>query len=115
MNTGQIDILNTGEGHMEIKLNEDDPISMERAKRIITDMIKRGYALFVHGKNNVLCRVKRFDPKKMVYIIGDGPEIPTEAIPAEETKAEKVDRQKGYRQVPASRAKVTVVGRSAGG
>lgn len=68
---GTLDILNCGAGHLELKLTDKDPIEIERAKRIIQDMLKRGYALFIHGKDKALIRVKKFDPKKLVYVIAD--------------------------------------------
>lgn len=103
---GQLDILSCGEGHLEIKFHENDVIECARAKRIIQDMLKRGYALFVHGKDDALIRVKKFMADKSVYIIADGPTIPpeTDALPV-----------KGGRTLKMHKAKATVVGRSAGG
>jgi|ERR1041385_4537736 hypothetical protein len=106
---GQLDVLNCGEGHLEIKFNERDVIETERAKRIIQDMLKRGYALFIHGKDNALIRVKKFVPKSGCYIIADGPTIPPEAIPTSESQ------ERGVRSVKMGKCKATVVGRSAGG
>jgi hypothetical protein len=105
---GQIDILNCGTGHTEIRITEDNPIEMERAKRIIQDMLKRGYALFVHGTDGALIKVKKFDPEHMTYIVADGATVPPEAEP------EPIPKTK-LRRVKASRVRSTVVGRSAGG
>lgn len=105
---GQLDVLNCGEGHLEIKFHHNDAIECERAKRIIQDMLKRGYALFVHGTDDALIRVKRFVADKGLYIIADGPTIPPETLPPSKNKPKE-------RQIPAARAKATVVGRSAGG
>ncbi len=87
-----IDVLNTGYGDLEVAFNPDRPDEMQKAKETITDMLKRGYAIFVHeGKETR--RVRKFDPDKNVYIIG--------CTPAEE--------------VPIAEVRATAVGRSAGG
>lgn len=113
MNAGQLDILNCGEGHLEIHFDEKDVIELERAKRIIGDMLKRGYALFIHGKDDALIRVKRFLPKAGLYIIADGPTIPAEAETF--TAQSGLTLRKKVAKVPMHKAKATVVGRSAGG
>ncbi len=87
-----IDVLNTGYGHCEVRVDPDRPEDIQKAKETITDMLKRGYAIFVHeGKETK--RVRKFDVDKNVYIVG--------CTPAEE--------------VPVMETKVTAVGRSAGG
>lgn len=124
-----LDILNCGAGHLEIRFDEKDVIEIERAKRIIQDMLRRGYALFVHGPDNTLIRVKRFDAAKGVYIIADGPTIAPEPSEVQDdpratpTPPEQTDggvkrgrgRPRKEKEVPMAEAKVTVVGRSAGG
>jgi len=87
-----IDVLNTGYGDFELRFDPDKPDDVEKAKQTITDMLKRGYAIFVHHGNEFL-RVRKFDANKNVYVIG--------STPAEE--------------VPITEAKATAVGRSAGG
>ncbi len=87
-----IDVLNTGYGDFELRFDPNKPDEVQKAKETITDMLKRGYAIFVrHGKETV--RVRRFDVEKNVYIIG--------CTPAEE--------------VPIADVRATAVGRSAGG
>jgi hypothetical protein len=133
--TGQIDILNTGHGHIEVKFNEKDAIETERAKRVITDMLRRGYALFVTGPDGSAVRVESFDATKGVYIVAD---VPTESQPVEPTplpepvtdgpknplpqrtpqgpiEPPQVKRGRPKKEVPMHSAKVTAVGRSAGG
>jgi len=87
-----IDVLNTGYGDFELRFDENKPDDVQKAKETITDMLKRGYAIFVHQGKETL-RVRKFDPNKNVYIIG--------STPAEE--------------IPVMGAKATAVGRSAGG
>ncbi len=104
-----LDVLSCGEGHLEIRFNNKDVLETEKAKRIVGDMLKRGYALFVHGTDDALIRVKRFDAKKGVYVIAEGPTVPTSALPKD--KASKSDE----REVPMAKSKATAIGRSAGG
>lgn len=113
--SGSIDILNVGEGHLEISYKAGDVIEIERARRIIGDMLKRGYALFVHGQDDALIRVEAFSDKHNAYIIADGPTVPPEALPVEETPDVKPKYGRGRRALPITKAKATVVGRSAGG
>jgi hypothetical protein len=87
-----IDVLNTGYGDFELRFNPNSPEEVEKAKQTITDMLRRGYAIFVR-KGTETFRVRKFDADKNVYIIG--------STPAEE--------------VPVAEARATAVGRSAGG
>lgn len=148
---GQLDILNVGAGHIEIKFDANDPIEATRAKRIIIDMLTRGYALFIEGKDRTLCRVHRFIAESGTYIIADGPGVPDEAEeitpatlapapvpqavtegamenppPTEDIPPRPRDlrssegrawkkKYAGMKGVSMSKAKVTAVGRSAGG
>lgn len=109
---GKLDILNCGMGHLEITYKMKDPMEMERAKRIIGDMLKRGYALFVHGKDKALIRVKRFDPKHNTFIIADGPTVPAEAVPMPLVRGRRKEKVVA---VPIAKTHATVVARSAGG
>lgn len=114
--TGQLDILSCGEGDIKIVFDQNNPLEVERAKRIITDCLKRGYALFVHGTDNALIRVKKFIEGTAEYIIADGPAVPPESEPVEEeTKGRAKSAKARWAKVKASKVKATVVGRSAGG
>jgi hypothetical protein len=53
-----------------------------------TDMLKRGYAIFVRQGKEAF-RVRKFDPDRSVYIIGS---TPAEEVPIAETKATAVGR-----------------------
>ena len=64
-----IDVLNTGYGDFELNFDPNKPDEVQKAKETITDMLKRGYAIFVkQGKETF--RVRKFDADKNVYIIG---------------------------------------------
>ena len=86
-----IDVLNTGYGDFELRFDLNKPDEVERAKQTITDMLKRGYAIFVR-KGTETFRVRKFDPDKNVYIIGS---TPAEEIPIAEGRATAVGRSAG--------------------
>lgn len=121
-----IDILNTGAGHMEVRFTEGDPIELERAGRIISDMLRRGYVLFIEDDDGKLTRVQSFDPKKNVYIIADGPlysgdggtasGLSQEPTPQPTPPAPAKRRGRPRKtEVPMATTRVTAIGRSAGG
>lgn len=86
-----IDVLNTGYGDFEMSFDPNKPDDMQKAKETITDMLKRGYAIFVRqGKETY--RVRKFDPDRNVYIIGC---TPAEEVPIAETRATAVGRSAG--------------------
>jgi hypothetical protein len=121
--SGTLEVLNCGEGHLELKFKADDPVETARAARIVADMLRRGYALFVEGEGKKLTRVEQFDEKRGVYIIADGPDptvISPEGAPEELSKQIEaaVGRKlsgKPRKEVPMHEAKAVAVGRSAGG
>jgi hypothetical protein len=86
-----IDVLNTGYGDFELRFDENKPDEVQKAKETITDMLKRGYVIFVHQGEETL-RVRKFDPHKNVYIIGS---TPAEEVPVMQTKATAVGRSAG--------------------
>lgn len=103
---GSVDILNCGAGHLRFSFS-DDPIETERASRVVQDMLKRGYALFVDSGNGKLRKVKTFDPKKLEYIIADGPLYPGTSVMGKSSG--------GLRSIPAKKVKTTAVGPTSGG
>jgi len=114
--TTGLDILNCGAGDLEIRFTKDDPIEIERASRIITDMLRRGYSLFVPGDDGRLVRVQKFDPKQMTYTIACGP---TNEMPEVETVSDSAPtpkkRGRPAKTVHMASTKATCVGRTAGG
>lgn len=131
-----LDILNTGHGHAEIHFDNTDPIELERSKRIIEDMLRRGYLLFIEGDDGKVIRVESFDAKTGRYIIGDcalyagadplhpEPEEPNtaqnEVRPSTGEFTPPVKRGPGRPRktkgaVPMEKVRATAMGRSAGG
>jgi spore germination protein YaaH len=86
-----IDVLNTGYGDFELRFDPNKPDEVQKAKETITDMLKRGYAIFVQQGRETF-RVRKFDVDKNVYIIGS---TPAEEVPITETKATAVGRSAG--------------------
>src|SRR5690349_17284436 len=86
-----IDVLNTGYGDFELRFDPNKPDEVQKAKETITDMLKRGYAIFVRQGQETF-RVRKFDVDKNVYIIGS---TPAEEVPIAEAKAIAVGRSAG--------------------
>lgn len=124
MKTPGIDILNCGAGHAEISFATGDPIELERGKRIIEDMLRRGYVLFIEGDDKALIRVVEFNAAKGTYIIADGPlyagdqpDPQAPELPATSDAATSPKRGRGRprREVAIGSVKTTAIARSAGG
>lgn len=86
-----LDVLNTGHGDFELRFDPDKPDDVQKAKETITDMLKRGYAIFVQQGQETF-RVRKFDVNKCVYIIGS---TPAEEVPMADTRAIAVGRSAG--------------------
>lgn len=108
---GALEILNVGAGDVKITYDREDVAEAIRAKRIIKDMLKRGYALLVEidGKWQ---RIKSFDEKHGEYVIAD---LVDEDDEAEGAAAQPGKKSIKERRVPMSRTRATGIGRSAGG
>ena len=118
---GKIDILNCSKGHAEVHIDAADPIALARSARIIEDMLRRGYALFIAGADGALIRVEKFNPETKCYIIGVGPlyagEVPPAQEPGEVAKppGKRDYRRQKTREVPIAAAHTTAIPRTAGG
>lgn len=108
-------ILNVGDGDTKITFDKDKPDELERSKKIVTQMIRAGFAIMVlvgttaSGKPKYR-RATKFDPDTCEYIIVDAPD--DVAAPADEPKRKGRGRAQ---RVPAAGAKAVGVARSAGG
>lgn len=108
--TGQLEVLSVGKGHLRLTVTTTSKKDREEARKTIEDMLRRGYAIFVELEpGKPLERVKRFDPKRMEYIIAEmGEPVPAAAGVTSGPKRRP-------RRIAAGRAQATVVGRTAGG
>lgn len=76
MTTGTVGILNVGAGDTKLTFDPSNPMETARASRIVVDMIRRGYVLFVEtGRDDEnrpkYTRAESFDEKTAEYIIAD--------------------------------------------
>lgn len=110
MNTGFLDVLNVGSGHLTFKFDKDDAAEVEKAKKVITDMLKRGYMIFVKDGGEQV-RVRQFDAEREEYILEEPDVIPE---PEPEAIAPRRGRPPGKR-VGMRGAQATGVGPTAGG
>lgn len=133
--TGMLGILNVGAGDTKLTFDPNNQEDMARAARVVTDMLRRGFALFVEvGENErgpLYQRVHKFDEATCEYIIMD-------SVPATDSEVEDHDRGKqsgrkakgegagtkgssrrggrtAERRIPASEAAGVAVARVAGG
>jgi len=121
---GELSVLNCTEGDIRVCLDNKNPVDIARAERIITDMLKRGYMLFIQeGKSAKLKRVQKYDPKTKEYIVAEGPLYSGEGNIDEEKKEEAGAQPKATRKgkkgptrrVPISKARATGIAPTAGG
>jgi hypothetical protein len=80
MTNGSLSILNIGVGDIEFRFDTGDPAEVERAKRAIEDMLRRGYAILVDDGSG-LRRATGFDPARGLYIIDKVPGEPAREVP----------------------------------
>jgi hypothetical protein len=111
--SGFLDVLNVGAGHLTFRFDRKDADEVEKAKKVIGDMLKRGYMLFVlvNGEQK---RVRKFDLEHEEYILEEPDVLPAPA--AEEIEPAEPKRKPGRpKGVPLRQAKATAIGPTAGG
>lgn len=103
---GTLDVLNCGAGHLEIKFDRKDKSDVARARRIIADMLARGYTILVEDKGK-LHRVESFDAKTDSYVV---------RLPRGRLKGEGAGKVKARKiKLPLRRTKATGIAPTAGG
>lgn len=138
---GSIGILNVGAGDTKLTFDKNNPAELIRSSRIVTDMLRRGYALLIEvpgkkGQKPTYQRVHAFLEDTAEYIIADldpvqaaatdeaeraqgqsGEEAAagTAAEPPTESPSPKLRPGRKARTVPASGTTGVAVARSAGG
>ena len=70
---GEIGILNVGAGDTKLTFDRNNPAECIRSARIVTDMLRRGYALLVEEPpgSGAYTRVQEFRAETCEYIIAD--------------------------------------------
>lgn len=71
MKQGQVGILNVGAGDTKLTFDPNNPAETIRARRVVKDMLRRGYALLVRLEDGKYTRALDFDEKTGEYIIAD--------------------------------------------
>lgn len=129
MNTnGSLSILNVAGGDVKISFDKDNIAESIRAKRMITDMLRRGYALLVEI-DGAYQRAISFDEAHGEYIVADydssftaTPEVVAPSLKesahaeVEEAEVQASSKKKnGRRRLAMESTKAVGVARSAGG
>jgi hypothetical protein len=122
---GVLEILNVQGGDVKISFDKANVQETIRAKRIIVDMLRRGYALVVEVERDgekKYERVQAFDAERGEYIIADLDADVAETVDAEEevgapppAEPEKRRRGRPSTRLSMQGTRATAVGRSAGG
>lgn len=111
-----VSILNVGEGDTKLSFDPEKPVERERAARVVTDMLRRGYAISIYiGEKNgkrQYRRAKGFDPKTCEYLI-EGLSAQEEAEIAEQMSGKK--KRGRYKRIAAATAPVVAIARTARG
>lgn len=123
IHTGQIGILNVGLGDTKLSFDKDKPAERERAAKVVTDMLQRGYAILVQvGEQNgkpLYMRAESFDPQTCEYLIVGLPEAETTEPENQEETSTAAPTKRGRKskmgRLPAERTRATAIARSAGG
>jgi Ribonuclease G/E len=118
---GEVGILNVGAGDTKLSFDPKKPKEVERASRIVKDMLRRGYAILVEvGKDEkgpLYRRATDFDAKTAEYIIIGEPEEATPNVesPSSPPPRGKAGRKTATNRVPAASTNAVAVARTAGG
>jgi hypothetical protein len=116
---GSLSVLNCGAGDLKFRFDKDDPEEVVRAKKVIEDMLKRGYTLLVEVDGE-LRRASGFDPAKGCYVVTEPPP-PDAPAPSATAAASEADerfsrKRKGRRrEVPMTTTRATGIAPTAGG
>ena len=127
---GMLEVLSVGKGDLKIAVGDSNKDRAD-AQRLIEEMLRKGYTLFVETADGPL-KVTRFLPDQMAYVVIDTPDVaPADAAtrehmqrwadgeeshPGEPEAAEPAPRrQRKPRTVPVAGSRTTAIGRTAGG
>jgi hypothetical protein len=113
---GVLEVLSIGKGDMKLSVGDSDD-DRARARTLITEMLEKGYLIYVEGPDFAQQRVKGFDPDRLEYIITDiaNPDIEPESAGAETPPPKPTRKKKADKRVPVKGTMATAVGRTAGG
>lgn len=106
---GALSILNAGAGDIRLTLDQKNPQELLLAKKMIQDMLRRGYVLFIE-ENGEYVRVTNFEETTGTYIVADYGQTPVEDVQT----TQKTSRR-GKKKIPMDQATAVAVARTAGG
>lgn len=116
---GCLGILNVGDGDTKLTFDPKNEAERERAAKIVTDMLRRGFAIMVQvGERDgkpLFQRAESFDPETCEYLIVGTPDEQPNAQPAPMPRARRGRPRKELMRVPADKVRGVAVARSAGG
>jgi hypothetical protein len=61
---GMLEVLSVGKGDIKLTVGGDDPEEVDKGRKVIEEMLRKGYGIFVETDRG-LTRVKKFNPKRM--------------------------------------------------
>lgn len=116
-------ILNVGAGDTKLSFDPSKPEERERAARIVTDMLKRGFALLIEAGQDdagrpLYRRADGFDEATCEYIIVDiapANEVSAAVAPEEPPTPRRQRGRRVERRVAADKTTGVAVARIAGG
>jgi hypothetical protein len=118
---GEVGILNVGAGDTKLSFDPKKPKEVERASRIVSDMLRRGYAILVEaGRDDhgpLYRRAVKFDAETAEYIIIGEPEEASASVEESSSTPSRSPRGRkaSTRRVPASRTNAVAVAPTSGG
>ena len=130
--TMELEVLNTGSGHVRVTFDPGNEAEVEKARRTVELMLLRGFALFVDTGDGQLKRVKGFSPNVGAYLVETVPDeaqqgkAEADATPGGDSVAAKSTcwcgrkfhhrgRHAKTKPVPVKGTRTVAVGRTAGG
>ena len=110
---GMLEVLSVGKG--DIKLTIGSPEEVDDARKMIEEMLRKGYGIFVETDDG-LARVKEFNPKRMTYIITEVVEDADEVSEPDAAAAPAPKKARTRkREIPVAGSSAKAIGRTAGG
>jgi hypothetical protein len=71
---GMLDVLSVGKGELTIAIGDSNKDRAD-AQRLIEEMLRKGYTLFVEGPGGDQLKVTKFLPGQMAYVVVGTPDV----------------------------------------
>lgn len=106
MNAGTVAVLNVGSGDTKLTFDKNNPAERIRAARVITDMLRRGYALLIEQPpgSGQYTRAHAFDEATCEYIIADFDPVAAGEADAAEAAGAEDGHEQGQAQAGSTEA-----------